>query len=45
MHTLHPLYNSVRYNTVFDITRFKNGSQKCIDYIEQEDHDGPISLT
>ena len=23
------------YNTVLDITRFKDGSQKCIDYIEK----------
>ena len=29
------LYNTVRYNTVLDITRFKDGSQKCIDYIEK----------
>ena len=27
------LYNTVHYNTVLDITRFKDGSQKCIDYI------------
>ena len=32
--TLQPLYNTVHYNTVLDITRFKDGSQKCIDYIE-----------
>ena len=31
--TLQPLYNMVRYNTVLYITRFKDGSQKCIDYI------------
>ena len=35
INTLQPLYNTVRYNTVLDITRFKNGSQKCIDYIEK----------
>ena len=35
MYTLQPLYNTVRYNTVLDITRFKDGSQKCIDYIEK----------
>ena len=35
VHTLQPLYNMVRYNTVLDITRFKDGSQKCIDYIEK----------
>ena len=29
------LYNTVRYNTVLDITWFKDGSQKCIDYIEK----------
>ena len=33
--TLQPLYNTVRYNTVLDIKRFKDGSQKCIDYIEK----------
>ena len=33
--TLQPLYNTVHYNTVLDITQFKNGSQKCIDYIEK----------
>ena len=34
-YTLQPLYNTVRYNTVFDITRFKDEFQKCIDYIEK----------
>ena len=34
-HTLQPLYNTARYNTVLDITRLKDGSQKCIDYIEK----------
>ena len=29
-HTLQPLYD-----TVLDITRFKDGSQKCIEYIEK----------
>ena len=33
--TLQPLYNTVRYNAVLDITRFEDGSQKCIDYIEK----------
>ena len=33
-YTLQPLYNTVRYNTVLDITWFKDGSQKCIYYIE-----------
>ena len=32
---IEPLYNTVRYNTVLYITRFKDGSQKCIDYIEK----------
>ena len=34
-HTLQPLYNMVRYNMVLDITQFKDGSQKCIDYNEK----------
>ena len=33
--TQQPLYNMFHYNTVLDITRFKDGSQKCIDYIEK----------
>ena len=33
--TPQPLYNTVRYNTVLYITRFEDGSQKCIDYIEK----------
>ena len=33
--TLQPLYNTVCYNTVLDITRLEDGSQKCIDYIEK----------
>ena len=33
--TLQPLYNMICYNTVLDITRFKFGFQKCIDYIEK----------
>ena len=33
--TLQPLYNTVRYNMVLDTTWFKDGSQKCIDYIEK----------
>ena len=33
--TLQPFYNTVHYNTVLDITWFKDGSQKCIDYIEK----------
>ena len=35
LYTLQPLYNTVHYNTVLDITQFKDGSQKCIDYIEK----------
>ena len=35
VNTLQPLYNTVCYNTVSDITWFKDGSQKCIDYIEK----------
>ena len=31
--TPQPLYNMVHYNTVLDISQFKDGSQKCIDYI------------
>ena len=34
VNTLQPLYNTVRYNTVLDITGFKDRSQKCIDYVE-----------
>ena len=34
-YTIQPVYNMVHYNTVLDITRFKDGSQKCIDYIEK----------
>ena len=33
--TLQPLYNTVPYNTILDITQFKDGFQKCIDYIEK----------
>ena len=33
--TLQPCYNTVHYNTVLDITQFKDGSQKYIDYIEK----------
>ena len=35
VYTLQPLYKMVRYNTGLDITQFKDGSQKCIDYIEK----------
>ena len=33
--TLESFYNTIRYNTVLDITRFKDGSQKYINYIEK----------
>ena len=33
--TLQPLYKMIHYNTVLDITRFNDGFQKCIDYIEK----------
>ena len=34
--TLQLLYNTmVHYNTVLDITPIKDGSPKCIDYIEK----------
>ena len=33
--TLHPLYNMVSYKTVLDITRFKDGAEKCVDYIKK----------
>ena len=34
-YTLQPLYSKVCYNTVLDLAWFKDGSQKCIDYIEK----------
>ena len=34
-YTLQPLYNMVHYNMSLDITRFKDGSQKYIDFIEK----------
>ena len=30
-----PLFNTVRYNIVVDITQLKDGSQKCTDNIEK----------
>ena len=33
--TLQQLYNMFCYNTVLDVTWFKDGLQKCIDYIEK----------
>ena len=41
---LQPLYNTVRYNTVLDITRFKEGFQKCIDHIDKMTISGHFSL-
>ena len=35
MITLQALHNMVNYNMVLDITRFKDGYQKCIDYTEK----------
>ena len=29
LNTLQPLYNTVCYNMILDITQFKDGSQKC----------------
>ena len=29
------LYNTLCYNTLLEITWFKDGPQKCIDYIEK----------
>ena len=42
--TLQPLYNTVHYNKVWDITRFKDGSQKCIDNIEKMTINGHFSI-
>ena len=42
--TLQPLYNTVHYNSVLDITQFKDGSQKCIDYIEKMTINGHFSI-
>ena len=30
-----PLYNTIHYKMVLDITQFKDGPQKCIDYLEK----------
>ena len=35
MHTPQPHYNIVCYNMVMDITKFQDGFQKIIDYIEK----------
>ena len=35
LNILQPHYNTVRYNRVLDITRFKDESKNCIDYIEK----------
>ena len=29
-----PLYNTLHYNTILNVTPFKDGSQKCINYIK-----------
>ena len=42
--TLQPLYNTVRYNMILDITQFKDGSQMCIDYIEKITINGHFSI-
>ena len=36
LNTHKPLYNTLHYNIVLDITQFKDGPQKCIDYIEND---------
>ena len=33
--TPQPLYNTVHYKRVLDITQFKDESQKCLVYIEK----------
>ena len=30
VYTLQPFYNTVRYNTILDITRYKDGSEKNV---------------
>ena len=35
VNTPQPLNNTACYNTVLGITQFKDGSQKCINYIEK----------
>ena len=42
-YALQPLYNRVHYNMVLDIIRFKDGSQKCIDYIDKNSTEGVIA--
>ena len=34
-YTLQPLYNTIRYSMVLDVTQFQDEAQKCIDYIEK----------
>ena len=36
--TVQPLYNMVHYNMVLYITRFKDGSKKCIDFLLKNYH-------
>ena len=33
--THYPLYNTIHYSMILDITQFKDRSQKCTDYIEK----------
>ena len=42
--TYKPLYITVHYTMIPEITWFKDGSQPHTDYIEQEGHDGPGSF-
>ena len=35
INTLKPHYNTIQYNTVLGIAGYKDGPQKCIDYIEK----------
>ena len=39
-----PFYNSVHYNTVLDITQFKDGSQKYKNNIEKMTINGHFSI-
>ena len=44
LYILQPLYKTIRYNTVLDITQFKDGSQKCVGYIEKMTINGHFSI-
>ena len=39
LNTLQSLYSTVRYNTVLNIARFKDGSQKMYRFILKNDHE------